>query len=454
MSKSVTMTQGKPMGLLLSFALPLMLGNLFQQLYTVVDTAIVGRGIGLDALAALGTVDWINWMVLGLATGFTQGFSVRISQKYGEGDEAGLKKVVGQAAFLSIAIAAVVVFVLQLGLPFFLRCSKIPDEIIWMAELYMRIILGGFPLVMLYNYCSSVLRAVGDSQTPLKAMIIASLTNIVLDIVAVFVLGWGIAGAAAATAFSQGVSGLICAMKIRKTPVLLFKKEDMKASGAAYKALIGLGAPIAAKNTVVSIGSMAIQIIVNGFGMSFIAGFTAANKLYGMLEIAAISYSYAAATYVGQNYGAERYDRIKSGMKAATVLAIVTAAVIGVFMLIFGRSITMLFISADSPQMMAAAGDTAYLYLACMSVCLPILYLLYVYQAALQGTGRTYASIVSGMIQLVLRVGISVIIGMTGFENGIFLAEVLAWCGSTIYLVTKYFRSVHKTILEKEAQMV
>ena len=172
MSKSVTMTQGKPMGLLLSFALPLMLGNLFQQLYTVVDTAIVGRGIGLDALAALGTVDWINWMVLGLATGFTQGFSVRISQKYGEGDEAGLKKVVGQAAFLSIAIAAVVVFVLQLGLPFFLRCSKIPDEIIWMAELYMRIILGGFPLVMLYNYCSSVLRAVGDSQTPLKAMII------------------------------------------------------------------------------------------------------------------------------------------------------------------------------------------------------------------------------------------------------------------------------------------
>lgn len=315
-----------------------------------------------------------------------------------------------------------------------------------MAEIYMRIMLGGFPLVMLYNFSSAVLRAVGDSRTPLKAMIIASITNIVLDCVAVFVLKWGIAGAAAATIFSQGVSGTICFTKIRKTGALRFGSGDMKVSPFTCKLLVGLGAPIAAKNTIVSMGGMAIQTIVNGFGMSFIAGFTAANKLYGLFEIAALSYSFAVATYVGQNYGAEKYDRIKDGMKAASILSVVTSLAIAAALIVFGRPMTMLFISADSAVLMKAAGDTAYLYLVYMAVFLPVLYLLYVYQAALNGTGNTMVSVVSGMIQLVLRVGIALIVGMTGYENGIFVAEVAAWCGGALYMIAKYYRSVHKIL--------
>ena len=447
MSKSVVMTQGRPAKLLLSFALPLMPGNLFQQMYTVVDTAIVGRGVGLDALAALGTIDWLNWMFLGIATGFTQGFSVRISQKYGEGDRDGLCHVIGQSAFLSAATAVFVAVTMQFILPFFLDCLRIPDEIMGMAEMYMRIMLGGFPLVMFYNFGASVLRAVGDSKTPLKAMIIASITNIVLDCVAVFGLGWGIAGAAAATVFSQSVSGTICFIKIRQTEVLRFGRKDMKVNPFTCKLLGGLGAPIAAKNTIVSIGGMAIQTIVNGFGMSFIAGFTAANKLYGLFEIAALSYSFAVATYVGQNYGAEKYNRIKDGMKAATLLSIATSLVITALLILFGRPMTMLFISADSAAMMKAAGDTAYLYLVYMAVFLPILYLLYVYQAALNGTGNTMVSVVSGMIQLVLRVGIALIVGMTGYANGIFIAEVAAWCGGAGYMIIKYYRSVHRVLI-------
>ncbi|MBQ2425152.1 MAG: MATE family efflux transporter [Lachnospiraceae bacterium] len=447
MSKSVVMTQGKPVKLLLSFALPLMLGNLFQQMYTVVDTAIVGRGVGLDALAALGTIDWLNWMFLGIATGFTQGFSVKVSQKYGEGDMEGLHHVIGQSAFLAASTAALVAVSMQFLLPVFLFFLRIPEEIIGMAEQYMRIMLGGFPLVMLYNFGAAVLRAVGDSKTPLKAMIIASVTNIVLDCVAVFVLKWGIAGAAAATIFSQGVSGTICFSKIRRTEALRFGRKDMKANGASCKTLLGLGAPIAAKNTIVSIGGMAIQTIVNGFGMSFIAGFTASNKLYGLLEIATLSYSFAVTTYVGQNYGAGKYDRIKSGMKAATLLSIATSLVIMVLLIVFGRPLTMLFISADSAEMMKAAGDAAYLYLVYMAVFLPVLYMLYAYQAALNGTGNTMASVVSGVIQLFLRVGISIIVGLTGYENGIFIAEVSAWCGGALYMVLKYYRSVHKAIL-------
>ena len=316
-----------------------------------------------------------------------------------------------------------------------------------MAETYMRVMLGGFPLVMLYNFGASVLRGVGDSKTPLKAMIVASITNIVLDCVAVFVLDWGIAGAAAATVFSQGVSGTICFAKIRKTEALRFGRKDMKAKSSTCKLLVGLGAPIAAKNSIVSVGGMAIQTIVNGFGMSFIAGFTASNKLYGLFEIAALSYSFAVATYVGQNYGAKNYDRIKHGMKAATWLSIATAMVIMVLLIVFGRSLTMLFISADSAALMKAAGDTAYLYLVYMAVFLPILYLLYVYQAALNGTGNTMVSVVSGVIQLVLRVGIAWIVGMTGYENGIFIAEVAAWCGGALYMILKYYRSVHKSLI-------
>lgn len=450
MSKSVVMTQGKPVKLLLSFAFPLMLGNLFQQMYTVVDTAIVGRGVGLDALAALGTIDWLNWMFLGIATGLTQGFSVKISQKYGEGDLDGLRHAIGQSAFLAAATAVLVAVLMQFLLPVFLFFLRIPEEIIGMAEMYMRIMLGGFPLVMFYNFSASVLRGVGDSKTPLKAMMIASVTNIVLDCVAVFVLKWGIAGAAAATIFSQGVSGTICFTKIRRTEALRFGRRDMKANGSTCKMLFGLGAPIAAKNTIVSVGGMAIQTIVNGFGMSFIAGFTASNKLYGLLEIAALSYSFAVATYVGQNYGAGKFGRIKEGMKAATWLSIVTSLVIMVLLIVFGSPLTMVFISADSAALMKAAGDTAYLYLVYMAVFLPVLYLLYVYQAALNGTGNTMASVVSGVIQLVLRVGIALIVGMTGYENGIFIAEVAAWCGGALYMVVKYYRSVHKPLISAQ----
>lgn len=446
MTKNLNMTQGKPMKLLFSFALPLMFGNIFQQLYTVIDTAIVGRGVGLDALAALGTVDWLNWMLLGIAQGFTQGFSVRMSQKFGEGDSKGLKHIIGQSAMLSVVIAIICTILSQFGVPLFMVMLRVPDELIGLASLYTRIIMGGFFAVMFFNFCASVLRAMGDSKTPLKAMIAAALTNIVLDAVAVFVLGWGIAGAAAATVFSQCLSGTICALKIWKTPELHFGKEQMKANRAISINLIKIGAPVAAKNIIIALGGMTVQAIVNGFGMSFIAGFTATNKLYGLLEIAAISYGYAVTTYVGQNYGAGQFERIKRGMRSAVGLSIATSIVIAAVMILFGRQITMLFISSDNPQLLIAAGDTAYIYLCVMSVCLPILYLLYVYQAALQGMGNTIIPMISGIVEFVLRAGVALFVGMIGYESGIFFAESAAWIGAEVFLMIGYYRSVYKQI--------
>lgn len=449
MEKNLNMTEGKPLKLLVSFALPLMFGNIFQQLYTVVDTAIVGRGVGMDALAALGTVDWLNWMFLGIAQGFTQGFSVRMSQKYGEGDKDGLKHVIGQSAKLAAVIAVLVTVLGQLGIPVFLQVLRVPAEISGMAELYIRIMLGGFAAVMFFNFCSSVLRSVGDSKTPLKAMIVASITNIVLDYVAVFLLDMGIAGAAVATLIAQSLSGVICVVKIFRTPDLHFGKVHMKRDAMMGASLVKIGAPIAAKNIIIALGGIVVQSVVNGFGTSFIAGFTATNKLYGLLEIAAISYGFAVTTYVGQNYGAGKHVRIAEGLKSALGLSIITSLVISIFMVVFGRQITMLFISSDVPEMMETAGNTAYIYLLCMCASLPVLYLLYVFQSMLQGIGNTVATMISGMVEFGLRVGISLLVGFTGFKYGIFIAEVSAWYGAAIFLAISFFRSITKLYSRK-----
>jgi len=289
-----------------------------------------------------------------------------------------------------------------------------------------------------------VLRAVGDSKTPLKAMVTASVVNIALDCAAVFLLRWGIAGAAAATVFSQCVSGFICARRIWKTPELRFSREDLKPDRALCRELLGLGAPIAGKNVIISLGGMTIQSVVNGFDLTFIAGFTATNKLYGLLETAALSYGYAVSTYVGQNYGAGEFGRIRRGMGAAIFLAMATAVAVGAVMLLFGRRITMLFISAGDAAAAAAAGTVAYHYLCCMAVCLPLLYLIFVFQSALQGMGDTMSTMTFGTVEFALRVSLALVVGFTGFQYGIFAAEVLSWAGSALYLLGKYRRSMRR----------
>lgn len=446
MAKNLNMTQGNPLKLLIQFALPLMFGNMFQQLYTVVDTAIVGQGVGMEALAALGGVDWLNWMMLGIAQGFTQGFSVRVSQKFGEEDVPGLRRFMGQSAILSAALALLCVLLGQLLLPVFLLFLRVPVQLRDMASLYTRILFGGLPVVFFFNYCSSMLRAVGDSKTPLVAMAIASIVNIILDIVTVFVLDWGIAGAAIATVIAQCLSGVVCMVKICRTSTLRFQKKDLVLDKTVLGNLLRLGTPSAAKNTVVALGGMAVMTVVNSFGTAFIAGFTSTNKLYGLLEICALSYGYAVITYVGQNYGAMRFDRIKIGMKSATILAVTTALVISALMFVFGKPITMLFISTDNPADAVQAGTVAYRYLCIMAAWLPVLYILYLLLSALQGLGDTVRPMHSGIIELVCRVAIAIFVAYIGYESGIFFAEIIAWTGAAVYLWYHYRKRMKQGI--------
>lgn len=439
MAQELKMTHGHPGKLLLKFALPLMLGNVFLQLYTVLDTAIVGQGVGMNALAALGTVDWLNWMFIGIAQGFTQGFSVRTAQKFGQGDTEGVKRSAGVALWLSLLIGVGLMVVSQLGLSGFLTLLKVPDTLRPGALEYTRILFAGIPVVMYFNYCASLLRAVGDSKTPLYAMMAAALTNIALDCVAVFVLGWGIAGAAIATVIAQSLSAAVCTVKLLKTPVLRFEKRHLKPQNKDLGKLLFLGVPVALQNVVISIGGMVVQSVVNHFDTAFIAGFTSSNKLYGVLEIAALSYGYAVTTYTGQNYGARLWERIRKGTRWAVVISIATSVAISLIMIALGRSITMLFISREDAALAAQAGEVAYRYLFLMSAALPVLYLLYAYRSALQGMGNTVIPLLSGVLELFIRVGCAVAISLTGFRDGLLCIEVLAWVAAATLLATAYY---------------
>ena len=437
-AKIKDMTTGKPLPLIISFALPLMVGNIFQQLYTVVDTMVVGKALGVDALAALGATDWLYWMWLGMIQGVTQGFGILMAREFGAKQYESLRSVVGSSVVLS-ALATVVLLTLgQAVAEPVLRLLNTPPEIMDGALLYLRIMFLGIPVVMAYNLLATVLRSLGDGQTPLYAMIVAALSNIVLDILFVLVFHWGIAGAAAATLIAQGISSIYCLGKIRRIRILGLKKEHFVLEPAKARRLLSLGSPMAAQNAIIAIGGMIIQGVVNGYGVAFIGGFTAANKLYGVLEIAATSYGYAMITYVGQNLGANKIHRIKAGMGRAIAVALATSALIAAVMLLLGQYIIGAFISGTAEEVAAATG-VGFTYLSVMSACLPVLYILHVTRSAVQGMGNTVLPMVSGIAEFVMRTGGVLVLPALMGENGIFIAEVLAWLGADLILVPSYF---------------
>lgn len=444
-TKIKDMTMGKPLPLIVSFALPLMVGNIFQQLYTVVDTMVVGKALGVDALAALGATDWLYWLWLGMIQGVAQGFGILMAREFGAKQFERLRSVVGSSVTLS-ALAAVLFLVIgQVLAKPLLTLLHTPAEIMSWSLLYLRIMFLGIPIVMAYNLLATVLRSLGDGQTPLYAMIVAAAVNIGLDLLFVLVFHWGIAGAAIATLIAQGCSGIYCLLKIRRIEFLTLKKSHFALKPAMAGRLLALGSPMAAQNAIIGIGGMILQSVVNSYSVAFIGGFTATNKLYGVLEIAATSYGYAMITYMGQNLGAGKIDRMKVGMRWAILVAVATSALIAAVMLIFGQTIVGAFISG-TPSEVAEATKTGYTYLSIMSICLPILYILHVTRSAIQGMGNTVLPMVSGIAEFCMRTGGVLLLPALLGENGIFTAEVLAWFGADMILVPSYFITFRRTV--------
>ena len=437
------MTEGRPVRLILSVALPLMLGNIFQQMYTVVDAQIVGSVVGVSALAAVGAADWFNWLFIGLLQGFSIGFAIPMAQAFGANDYAKLRKYTGNALVLSVLIAALFTGTALLLIQPVLSLLNTPEAIRPTSITYLTILFAGLPIVMGYNLLAGVLRSLGDGKSPLYAMIVACFVNIGLDVLFVMGFGWGVIGAAAATVIAQLCSCGFCLMRLKSVPFMKLKRNDFRLDRARSGRLMKLGLPLSMQNGIIAVGGMIVQSVVNPLGVTFIAGYTATNKLYGVLEVAAVSYGYAMSTYSGQNLGARKVNRIRRGTFAGAVAGVITAAVIAACMFLFGRQIVSLFIDASEANASEAI-RIAIEYLWLMSAFLPVLYILHVYRSTLQGMGDTVMPMVSGLAEFVMRTGSALLLpGLIGY-SGVFWAEVLAWVGADFILVPAYWVGFNK----------
>lgn len=431
------MTQGKPLKLILMFALPLMFGNILQELYTIADTIIVGQFLGVKALASMGAASWIQWMLLSVVVGFTQGFSIKIANLYGANDQEGISKTIGNIIMTSIIITIILTIVSNLLIVYILKLLQTPGDVIEGSIIYLKIMASGIVITLTYNLLSCILRAFGNSKIPLIAMVIAAVLNICLDLLFVCVFNLGIAGAAIATLLAQLFAAFFCLIILYQKKYFILKKEHFEIKINLIVELICLALPLALQNGIISIGGMIVQFVVNGYGLIFVAGFTATNKLYGLLETAAISFGYALTTYNAQNYGAKEYKRIKQGVKVASISSVITALIIGVIMILLGRNILALFISGNKKDILAVL-QVAYHYLFIMAICLPILYLLHIYRSALQGLGNTFIPMCSGIVELIMRVVVALFLPLLIGQEGIYYAEVVAWLGAVILLYASY----------------
>lgn len=431
------MTTGNPFRLILFFALPLMLGNILQEFYTIVDTIVVGQFLGVKALASMGAAAWIHWMFISIVSGFAQGFSIRIANLFGANDQDGVSQTTASIILINLCFAFLFTIGFELFISPILHILQTPSDVIDGAILYLRIMAGGITITLIYNNLSCILRAFGNGKAPLIAMVIAALLNISLDIIFVYLFHMHIEGVAIATLISQVVASIFCFITLLRYNYIKLKKEYFIFQKEQVITLLKLGAPLAASNAIISIGGMVVQFVVNRYGFLFVAGFTATNKLYGLLETAAISFSYALVTFTSQNLGAKKYQRIKAGIKVGNIISLVTAIVVSLFMILLGRNILLLFISG-SPNEISQVLKIAYHYLFIMAICLPILYLLYVYRSFLQGIGNTFIPMCAGIVEMFMRIGVALFLPLLIGQEGIYYAEVVAWSGATILLYISY----------------
>ena len=438
-ARTKDMTRGNPTKLILSFCLPIIAGNLFQQFYSLVDTLVIGQVEGVTALAAVSAAGWLDWTVLGLAMGMAQGFAIQIAQSFGAGDYAGLRRAAGQSLLLSAILTVVLTALSEVLLWPVLVLLRTPENTIALTCQYLRVIFGGVVFVMAFNLLSGFLRSLGDSRTPLIAMTTAALCNIGLDILFVAVFRWGVNGVSIATVLSQCLSSLICLAALRKLPVLQLSPADWKPDPRMMRRLMLLGAPVAFQNLIISVGGLVLQRVVNGFGFIFMAGFNAATRLTGLIELAGNSLGSAVGTFAGQNLGARKLDRVRLGLRRSAQIAVGLALAVALLVVMFGRSVLSLFIN-DDPALVEQVLTVGCRYLYVASAGLFMLYLLFVYRSTLQGLGDTVTPMVSGIIELVMRIGNALLLPLLIGEWGVYFAEISAWIGAAIFLIWGYYR--------------
>ena len=440
------MTSGSPLRLILVFMIPLLLGNLFQQFYNIVDAMIVGRLLGADALAAVGSSSSVQFLVLGFCMGSCAGFGIPVSQRFGAEDMQGLRRYVYHSLVVTVIIAAVLTTLTALLCPLIMHIMQTPEDIYQDAYRYLLIIFLGIPFTLLYNLLSSLLRAVGNSKAPFIFLAISTFLNVFLDLFCIAVLHLGCAGVALATITAQALSGIACLVYIiRVMPVLHPTREDCHWNSTVARNLVVMGLPMGLQYSVTAIGSMVMQSANNGLGSIYVSGFTAGTKVKQLMLCPFDAVATAMATFVGQNMGAHKMDRVKQGICVTLALAVGYGIVTGVIMNFGGHFLGSLFVDAANVSVIDAAAR----YMGALGILYWLLAILDVTRYAIQSLGFSALSVISGALEMVARILVATIcVPLFGY-SAICWTDQAAWLAACAYLIPMLLHLIHKVEREQ-----
>ena len=440
-------TVGSPMKLILGFAFPMFLGLLFQQFYSLVDTMIVGKYLGVDPFAGVGSTGSLNFIVIGFCMGLCSGFSVPISQSFGAKDFPLLRKMVTNSVWLCTFFSVVITTLMLLFCRPVLTWMNTPENIFEYAYIYIFIIFAGIPCTILYNMTAAILRALGDSKSPIIFLAISSAINIGLDLLLIIVFRMGVDGAALATVVSQGVSGVISIIYIKKKfDILAMEKGDWKLERHLAGKLTGVGIPMGLQYSITGIGSVILQTAVNGLGSIYVASMTAGSKINIFLACPFDALGQTMAPYAGQNIGARKLDRVGKGLRAACIIGFIVSGLMVIVVKLFGDQLTMLFLDEKDPVIMQ--NSTQFLIIVSAFYCL--LTLVNTVRFTIQGMGFSSLAIIAGVMEMIAR-GIAGMLLVPAFGYlGACYSSPLAWLLADAFLIPAFFLCKRKVARQLE----
>lgn len=437
------MTKGNPMQLLIQFSLPLLVGNIFQQLYNMVDSIIVGNFVGANALGAIGTTNSLNFFFFSLVAGLSVGIGIIVAQYFGFGDEEKVKDAIGNSIWI-ITVCSVIMAIIGFVTARPILVLLDTDQVILNdAVAYLKVVSIGIVCVGFYNGVSGILRALGDSKTPLIFLIVASVLNVILDLIFVLSFGWGVVGAGVATAFSQLISALACIIYAYKSNTYFkLKKKNIKLNGSIIKKSCKLGIPVALQNSLIAFSLIVLQKVVNGYGATFTTAFTVVSRIETLVQQPFMSLGAAVSTYTGQNIGAGLKDRVRKGFNSATLVSSIFSLAVGVVFWIFAPSIASIF-GKDADVIRIGANGLR------ITCCFYIfLGLIYTTRNVLNGAGDAMFSLFTGIVECIGRVGFAYPMTLIPFmgKYGVFYATGLTWFLNGMFSLIRYKRGKWKKI--------
>lgn len=437
------MTEGRPLPLILSFAVPLLIGNLLQQTYNLIDAAIVGKILGANALASVGASSSVQFLVLGFCIGICCGFGIPVAKSFGAGNMKEMRGHIFHAMVMTVVAAVFLTVICALLCPQILHLLSTPEDIYADAYRYLLVIFLGIPFTLLYNLLSGILRAVGDSKTPFIFLAISTVLNIILDLVCILVLKWGCAGAAIATIASQAVSGILCWCYIQKKfQILLPEKEDRHIKAKGIRTMLIMGVPMGLQYSITAIGSMVMQSANNGLGSVYVSGFTAGMRLKQFCMCPFDAIATGVSVFCGQNLGAGKTERIKKGIWQGVCVGVSYGFCAGLVLIFGGRILSQIFVDGKE----VAVLDAAARYLFCQGVFMWSLGILNICRMTVQGLGYSGVAVFSGVTEMIARIIVStVFVPRYGFA-AICIADPSAWLSACVYIVPVCIWSVRRCI--------